>query len=188
MHAARYDPTGGGCAPSGRYSSRSGLESLNFSHAGPTDTSVAPSQTEDSPPGTAPLPVPKGAYAPAIIVLLTDGASNAGPLPADAAQQAADRGLRVYTIGFGTDDPGAQSPSCGLQFIGREPAGSPDSGGFGGGGFGGGGFGGGGGGGPGGDGSCDIAVPLGKRLGIYPHRFDLAHGQAGGLRAELLTR
>ena len=114
------------------------------------DKSVPSSQTDESLPGTAPLPVPKGAYAPAIIVLLTDGASNAGPLPADAAQQAADRGLRVYTIGFGTDDPGAQSPSCGLQFIGREPAGSPDSGGFGGGGFGGGGFGGGGGGGPGG--------------------------------------
>jgi Ca-activated chloride channel family protein len=108
------------------------------------DKSVAPSETDDSPPGSAPLPVPKGAYAPAIIVLLTDGASNAGPLPADAAQQAADRGLRVYTIGYGTDDPGAQSPTCGLQFIGREPAGSPDFGGFGGGGFGGG-FGGGGG-------------------------------------------
>ena len=33
----------------------------------------------------APPPVPKGAYAPAIIVLLTDGASNAGPEPLDAA-------------------------------------------------------------------------------------------------------
>ena len=53
-------------------------------------------------PGVAPPPVPPGAYAPDIIVLLTDGASNAGPTPVDAAQQAADRGLRVYTIGFGT--------------------------------------------------------------------------------------
>ena len=85
------------------------------------DKAVAPSQTEDSPPGTAPAPVPKGAYAPDIIVLLTDGASNAGPDPAEAAQQAADRGLRVYTIGFGTDDPGAQNPICGQQFIGGEP-------------------------------------------------------------------
>ncbi len=56
------------------------------------DGSIAPSQTDDSPPETAPSPVPSGAYAPAIIVLLTDGASNAGPLPAEAAQQAADRG------------------------------------------------------------------------------------------------
>ena len=41
-------------------------------------------------------------YSPHIIVLLTDGASNAGPLPLSAAQQAVERGVRVYTIGFGT--------------------------------------------------------------------------------------
>jgi Ca-activated chloride channel family protein len=41
-------------------------------------------------------------YAPHIIVLLTDGASNSGPHPLLAAQQAAERGVRVYTIGFGT--------------------------------------------------------------------------------------
>lgn len=43
-----------------------------------------------------------GEYAPHIIVLLTDGASNAGPLPSVAAEQAVERGVRVYTIGFGT--------------------------------------------------------------------------------------
>ncbi len=43
-----------------------------------------------------------GAYEPAIIVLLTDGASNWGVLPLDAAQAAADRGVRIYTIGYGT--------------------------------------------------------------------------------------
>ena len=52
--------------------------------------------------GPNPRPCRKGAYAPDIIVLLTDGVSNAGPLPIDAAQQAADRGVRIYTIGFGT--------------------------------------------------------------------------------------
>jgi Ca-activated chloride channel family protein len=114
------------------------------------DKSVARSQTADSPPDTAPAPVPNGAYAAAIIVLLTDGASNAGPVPVEAAQQAAARGVRVYTIGFGTADPGEGSLRCDQQFIGGEPAGSPDFGGFGGGGFGGGGFGGGGGGGGGG--------------------------------------
>src|SRR5262245_27866646 len=62
------------------------------------DKSVAPSVTDTSR-GVAPTPVPKGAYAPDIIVLLTDGANNAGPEPADAAQQAADRGVRVYTTG-----------------------------------------------------------------------------------------
>jgi Ca-activated chloride channel family protein len=79
-----------------------------------------------------PPPVPAGAYAPSIIVLLTDGASNAGPLPLDAARQAVDRGVRVYTIGYGT--------AFGGEFVGCSPR-------FGGGGnFGGGGGGGGGGG------------------------------------------
>jgi Ca-activated chloride channel homolog len=88
--------------------------------------------------GVIPTPVPKGAYAPAIIVLLTDGVSNVGPLPLDAAQQAADRGIRVYTIGFGTD-ANESIPNCGQQFQGGGNA-------FGGGGGGGQPFGGGGGG------------------------------------------
>ncbi|MFL5757452.1 MAG: VWA domain-containing protein [Chloroflexota bacterium] len=84
------------------------------------DPAVAPSFTE-STPGTPPAPVPKGVYAPDIIVLLTDGRSNAGPNPLDAAQQAADRGVRVYTIGFGTENPGDALPSCQPQLVGREP-------------------------------------------------------------------
>jgi Ca-activated chloride channel family protein len=108
------------------------------------DKNVAPSVTESST-GVAPTPVPKGAYAPEIIVLLTDGVSNAGPSPLEAAQQAVDRGVRVYTIGFGTAS-GAGNPFCGPQLLGGGPL---DGGGqqFGGGSFGGaGGFGGGGGG------------------------------------------
>ena len=65
------------------------------------DPEVAHAVTDTSTT-TPPTPVVPGDYAPAIIVVLTDGASNAGADPADAAQQAADRGLRVYTIGFGT--------------------------------------------------------------------------------------
>src|SRR4029079_16383521 len=42
-------------------------------------------------PGTAPDPVVKGAYVPDVVVLLTDGANNAGTAPLDAAQQAVDR-------------------------------------------------------------------------------------------------
>lgn len=97
------------------------------------DKNVAPSVDETSD-GVPPTPVPKGAYAPDIIVLLTDGASNAGPLPLDAAQQAADRGVRVYTIGFGTADGGVMNCGSGFQ-------GDPFGGQFGGGlGFGGAGF------------------------------------------------
>ena len=70
------------------------------------DKSVSPSTGQNSSSANlapAPTPVPKGLYAPDIIVLLTDGVSNTGPVPVEAAQQAADRGVRVYTIGFGTD-------------------------------------------------------------------------------------
>ena len=42
------------------------------------DQNVAPSMRDGSS-GAEPTPVPKGAYAPDIIVLLTDGVSNAGP-------------------------------------------------------------------------------------------------------------
>src|SRR5260221_4236694 len=90
------------------------------------DSAVAPSTADDGST-IAPTPVPKGAYAPEIIVVLTDGVSNTGPQPLDAAQQAADRGLRVYTIGFGTSTGSEFPPSCGGGF-----------GGFGGGGGGGG--------------------------------------------------
>jgi Ca-activated chloride channel family protein len=93
---------------------------------------VAPSITDNSP-GVPPTPVPQGAYAPDIIVLLTDGVSNTGPLPLDAAQQAVDRGVRIYTIGYGTPNGyipfgGGQSQGGffgggGQQFGGGQPFG-----------------------------------------------------------------
>jgi Ca-activated chloride channel family protein len=48
-------------------------------------------------------PVPEGQYVPDIIVLLTDGVYTSGPDPVEAAHQAVERGIRVYTIGFGTN-------------------------------------------------------------------------------------
>lgn len=75
---------------------------------------VAPSVT-DPAPEVQPAPVSEGDYAPDIIVLLTDGASNEGPLPLDAAQQAVDRGIRVYTIGFGTEQGGAMDCDDGFR-------------------------------------------------------------------------
>ncbi|HEY0070078.1 MAG TPA: VWA domain-containing protein [Chloroflexia bacterium] len=83
------------------------LESLNaIAEIDPNVAPVAPATSS----GPQPTPVPKGAYVPHIIVLLTDGVATTGPFPLDAAQQAADRGVRVYTIGFGTE---AGSPGFG---------------------------------------------------------------------------
>lgn len=49
-------------------------------------------------------PVPPGSYRTGAIILLTDGQRTVGPDPMDAAKMAADRGTRVYTVGFGTPD------------------------------------------------------------------------------------
>jgi Ca-activated chloride channel family protein len=52
-------------------------------------------------------PVPPGSYASAAIVLLTDGQTTTGPDPIESARIAADRGVRVYTVGIGT--PGGET-------------------------------------------------------------------------------
>lgn len=84
----------------------------------PVDSSVE-SGAGDSFPGfdpttgepIEPAPVlpaaraPKDGYVSDIIVLLTDGSNTRGIAPVDAAKQAADRRVRVYTIGFGTSNP-----------------------------------------------------------------------------------
>jgi Ca-activated chloride channel family protein len=49
-----------------------------------------------------PAPVAPGSYTSAAIVLLTDGQTNTGPDPLDAADQAANRGVRIFTVGVGT--------------------------------------------------------------------------------------
>jgi Ca-activated chloride channel homolog len=41
-------------------------------------------------------------YAPAVIVLLTDGENTAPPDPIEAALVAADRGVRIHTVGIGS--------------------------------------------------------------------------------------
>ena len=48
--------------------------------------------------------VPAGSYGSAAIILLTDGQSTTGPDPVDAARLAAERGIRVYTVGVGTPE------------------------------------------------------------------------------------
>ena len=61
------------------------------------DPSVAP--TGANPGGG------REGYAGSAIVVLTDGANTQGVAPQTAAQEAALRGVRVFTIGFGTTHP-----------------------------------------------------------------------------------
>jgi len=51
-------------------------------------------------------PVPPGSNPNAAIILLTDGRRTMGPDPVEAAKLAADRGVRVYTVGFGNAQGG----------------------------------------------------------------------------------
>jgi Ca-activated chloride channel family protein len=54
-------------------------------------------------------PVAPGSYNSGLIILLSDGRRTTGPDPLEAAKMAADRGVRVYTVGFGTKEGGAIS-------------------------------------------------------------------------------
>jgi Ca-activated chloride channel family protein len=51
-------------------------------------------------------PVPPGTLIPAIVVLLTDGQNRNGIDPIEAAALAAERGVRVYTVGIGSREGG----------------------------------------------------------------------------------
>jgi Ca-activated chloride channel family protein len=47
-------------------------------------------------------PLPPGSNTSSAIVLLTDGRRTTGPDPLEAARMAADHGIRVFTVGFGS--------------------------------------------------------------------------------------
>ena len=51
-------------------------------------------------------PVAPGSYRSGVVILLSDGRRTTGPDPLEAAKMAADRGVRVYTVGFGTAEGG----------------------------------------------------------------------------------
>jgi Ca-activated chloride channel family protein len=52
--------------------------------------------------GSPLAPVAPGSYGSAAVVLLTDGQTTTGPDPVEAARLAAQRGVRVFTVGIGT--------------------------------------------------------------------------------------
>ena len=59
----------------------------------------APGQKKDKKPF---VPVEPGSFSSAAIILLTDGQRTTGPDPMEAAKMAAERGVKVYTVGVGT--------------------------------------------------------------------------------------
>ncbi len=62
-----------------------------------------------APADAAQVSTPSAAVSPALVVLLTDGQNTTGPSPLDVAQQAAQKSVRVFTIGIGA--PPGPTPS-----------------------------------------------------------------------------
>jgi Ca-activated chloride channel family protein len=58
----------------------------------------------EKPSASALKPVPPGSYASAVIILLTDGQRTTGPDSIMAAKMAAERGVRIFTVGVGTPE------------------------------------------------------------------------------------
>ncbi len=75
-----------------------------FEEPGKSPTPLSRDPLSSSQPPPSPTPVPRGTYAPAVVVLLSDGQSNSGPPALQAAQQASDRGVRIFTVGVGSAD------------------------------------------------------------------------------------
>ncbi len=66
---------------------------------------VSIDQSQDGKEAKKPfVPVAPGSYTSAAIILLTDGQRTTGVDSMDAAKVAADRGVRIYTVGIGTVD------------------------------------------------------------------------------------
>ncbi|MEZ5740351.1 MAG: VWA domain-containing protein [Burkholderiaceae bacterium] len=77
---------------------RSPLDRSQVRGARPLDESV------EAPRGA--VPTDPGSYKSGLIILLTDGRRTMGPDPLDVAQLAAERGVRTFTVGFGTREGG----------------------------------------------------------------------------------
>jgi len=81
------------------------LEAANTSARGGRDAPrSAPIDKPKSEPKKERKPVPPGSNRSGAIILLTDGRRTTGPDPLDAARLAADRGVKVFTVGFGSAD------------------------------------------------------------------------------------
>jgi Ca-activated chloride channel homolog len=92
---------------------KDGIDVAGFTYGEPAGGSRGASQSQygarqpfPGAPGAMPAikPVPPGSYQSAVIILLTDGQRTTGPDSVQAARLAADKGVRVYTVGVGTPE------------------------------------------------------------------------------------
>lgn len=83
---------------------RDQLGSRSFGGGLYNDANRGRSRSLDEPANDKPahVPVEPGSYQNAVVILLTDGATTTGPDPIAAGRLAADYGVRVYTVGFGS--------------------------------------------------------------------------------------
>lgn len=75
-----------------------GIDVASFAYPEPGKRAAA-AERPGRPPGRVVAP---GSYGSAVIILLTDGQRTTGPDSIQAARFAADKGVRVYTVGVGT--------------------------------------------------------------------------------------
>ncbi len=80
------------------------LDSLQAIAVSESDEAAGFYSNRSAAPTVEPTPVPPGTHTSAAIVLLTDGENNERPDPIEAAQAAADRGIRIYPIGIGSPE------------------------------------------------------------------------------------
>ncbi len=72
---------------------------------------IAREENPDSSDSSGSTPPPPSGNSPAVIVLVTNGVNTVGRSPLDAARLAAQRGIRVYTIGL-SSPTGPLETSC----------------------------------------------------------------------------
>lgn len=83
---------------------QAGIDLARWGSSGPTvgGTTAGPLGSRDAVGQPTWTPVPAGSYTTAAIIMLTDGQRTTGVDPLDAARLAAERGVRIYTVGVGT--------------------------------------------------------------------------------------
>jgi Ca-activated chloride channel family protein len=92
----RLEPTRGTSIATGILVSLNAIANMNAIPTPYLYSNITPEPT------ATPTPMLPGDYSSAVIVLLTDGENNLSPDPIQAAQSAAERGVRIYTVGIGS--------------------------------------------------------------------------------------